>query len=67
MLAASVVLVIPTMYLLIMADVATTLGKLLESAVDRRAQGLDILPEVDRGGCALRNTFWRELEFLRCH
>ena len=43
----------------------THLDKLQESTVDRRAQWLDVLVELDGGGSALGNTFGRELEFLQ--
>ena len=41
-----------------------SLDELLESAVDGRAEGLDLLPEVDGGGGALGDALGGELEFL---
>ena len=41
-----------------------SLDELLESAVERRAEGLDLLPEVDGGGGALGDALGGELEFL---
>ncbi len=40
------------------------LDELLESAVERRAQRLNILVELDRGLSTLGDAFWGELEFL---
>lgn len=43
---------------------ATSLDKLLESAVDGGAERLDLLPEVDGGGGALGDALGGKLEFL---
>lgn len=43
---------------------ATGLDELEESAVDWRAQRLDVLVEVDGGGGALGDALWGELELL---
>lgn len=42
----------------------STLDKLLESAVNRRAQVRDVLVEVHRGDSALGDALWGELELL---
>lgn len=41
-----------------------SLDELLESAVDRRTKGLDVLVEVDCEKGALGDTFRSEFEFL---
>jgi hypothetical protein len=43
----------------------TRLDKLLESTVERRAERLDVLVEVDGELRTLGNALWGELEFLR--
>lgn len=44
---------------------STHLDKVEESAVERRAERLDVLVEFDSRDGTLGNTFWRELEFLQ--
>ena len=41
------------------------LDQLLEGAVDRRAERLDILVELDRGNGTFGDAIWLELEFLQ--
>lgn len=48
----------------LLSAASISLDKLLESAVDGGADGLDLLPEVDGGGGALGDALGGELEFL---
>jgi hypothetical protein len=44
--------------------ISSTSDQLSEGTVDRRANRLDVFPEVDGSNSALGDTFGRELEFL---
>lgn len=59
-----VVLILPFDIFPILITILIDLDKVLESAVERRPEGLDVLPEVDGGDGALAYALGGEFEFL---